>query len=113
MAAMKTLSPADSSGADDAAASPSNDAAGLAALPARLRAALVLAHKHTAWLYSGYTRLDLAVGLQIALGWAVLLGIQANNAVWNWLSQRGASATLVLVVSGPTCAALRWGTSGT
>ncbi|KAL4420527.1 hypothetical protein ABPG75_010183 [Micractinium tetrahymenae] len=66
----------------------------------RLRRALAVAHERTAWLYSGYTRADLAVGLQIMLGWAVLLGLMAPTVVWNWLDARGASATLMLVLYG-------------
>lgn len=99
MASSKMSSPTDGSSADGAAATPAATSSALP--PTRLHVALAFAHKHTAWLYSGYTRADLAVGLQLMLGWAVLLGIQAPSAVWDWLERRGASATLVLVVSKP------------
>lgn len=42
--------------------------------------------------------------MQTALGWAVLLGILAPNAVWDRLAELGASATLCLIVSvSPGC----------
>lgn len=97
------LSPAARSSVRGTAAKP---AAPPALPPTRLHAALAFAHKHSSWLYSGYTRADLAVGLQLMLGWTVLLCIQAPSAVWDWLQMRGASATLVLVVSIPVCPAL-------